>query len=82
MARTKRAQILMDPRDYSRLARIAQRSGSSVGELIRQAVRERYLATAAGGEDAVERICRMRIPVGDWADVEAEIAGAHGDGVP
>lgn len=69
----------MDPREYGRLAAIARVRGLSVGELIRGAVREKYLLSAPDARGAVEDICAMNVPVEDWAAVEREIAEAHGD---
>jgi len=82
MAATKRAQILMEPEDYRRLEEIARRKNASVAELIRTAVRERYLGGDVERRDSVESICSMNLPVIPWADAEAEIAEAHGDVLP
>jgi hypothetical protein len=81
MTATKRAQILMEPDDYRRLEAIARQKNSSVAELIRTAVRERYLGGDAERRAGVESICSMSLPVIPWADAEAEIAEAHDDGV-
>lgn len=81
MTATKRAQIMMEPDDYRRLEEIARRSEVSVAELIRAAVRDRYLGGGDESREAVEIICSMRLPVIEWAAAEAEIAEAHGGGV-
>ena len=82
MTATKRAQILMEPEDYRRLEEIARHTNASVAELIRVAVRDRYLGTAGERRQTVESICAMDLPVMSWQDVEAEIAEAHGDVLP
>jgi len=82
MTATKRAQILMEPEDYRRLEEIARQRNASVAELIRVAVRERYLGVGAERRRTVESICSMDLPVMAWSDVEAEIAEAHGDVLP
>jgi hypothetical protein len=82
MAATKRAQILMEPEDYRRLEEIARRRNASVAELIRTAVRERYLGGGAQRRAGVDSICSMNLPVIAWADAEAEIAEQHGDVLP
>jgi len=81
MTQTKRAQVLMEPGEYRRLERIARRQGVSVAELIRSAVRERYLLTAEERAARVEAILRMNVPVGDWNEVEAVILEEHGHGL-
>jgi len=82
MPATKRAQILMDPEDYRRLEEIARQKNASVAELIRTAVRERYLGSETECRESVESICSMNLPVIPWAEAEAEIVEAHGDVVP
>ena len=82
MTASKRAQILMEPEDYRRLEEIAHQKKASVAELIRTAVRERYLGGGAGRRAGVEAICSMSLPVIPWAEAEAEIAEAHGDDLP
>ncbi len=81
MTATKRAQIMMEPDDYRRLEEIARRREVSVAELIRTAVRDRYLGGGDASREAVATICSMGLPVTEWAVAEAEIAEAHGDGV-
>jgi predicted DNA-binding ribbon-helix-helix protein len=82
MTASKRAQILMEPEDYRRLEEIARQKNVSVAELIRSAVRERYLGGGAERRAGVESICSMNLPVIPWAEAEAEIAKAHGDVLP
>ena len=81
MPKTKRAQILMEPKDYQELERIAGAKHVSVGELIREAVTERYLVAKDRRRSAAERICRMDIPLDDWETLEKEIEDAHGESV-
>jgi len=76
--RTKRAQVLMDPREYVRLEAIAKQQKTSVGELMRSAVREKYLGLSADAQRAARDLCAMNIPIDDWAAVERDIAEAHG----
>jgi hypothetical protein len=82
MTATKRAQILMEPEDYRRLEEIARLRNASVAELIRVAVRERYLGGSAEHRQTVESICSMDLPVLSWSDVEEEIGEAHSDVLP
>lgn len=83
MARTKRAQVLMEEDDYARLERIARARGVSVGALIREVVEERYLGARGEQRRAIiEEIAGMGLPVIDWADAERMIEDAHGGGLP
>ncbi len=79
MTVSKRAQILMEPEDYRRLEVIARQKNASVAELIRTAVRERYLGVGDERRSSVEAICTMELPVITWAEAEDEVAQAHGD---
>lgn len=82
MARTKRAQVLMEPDEYERLESIAAARGVPVAELIRTAVRERYLTTRGERRRLVEEILGLDLPVIEWEEAEDEVVGAHGDGLP
>ncbi len=77
MARTKRAQILMEPAEYKQLEVRAAQEGVSVAELVREAVRERYLQSSPRKTEAAARITAMKLPVVDWEDVDHDIEGAH-----
>ena len=79
MARTRRAQILFEPEEYASLEDAARRRGTSVSELVRRAVSERYLGNREARRAAVERIRAMSIPLPDWEELEEEIADARSD---
>jgi hypothetical protein len=68
----------MDPREYGRLEKIAKQKKTSVGELIRTAVRERYLGLSPDAEKAVRDLCALNLPIADWDAVERDVAEAHG----
>lgn len=82
MARTKRAQVLMEPDEYERLESIAAERGVPVAELIRTAVRERYLLTREERRRLVDEILGLDLPVVEWEEAEDEVVEAHGDGLP
>ena len=79
MAASRRAQILMEPGEYRRLEAIAGRRKVSVAELIRRAVREKYLLPREHRAAIADEIAGMTLPIGDWRKVEREIEDAHGD---
>ena len=78
MASPLRTEVQFEPDQYQRLEGIAKQHGVSLGELIRETVLERYTPTAAKSQQALEEICNLRIPLGDWESLEEEIAHAHG----
>ncbi len=82
MAQTRRAQILMDPAEYSALQLIARQRRTSVGDLIRLAVREKYLTATDERRAAAARIAGMSLPVESWEQMKQEIEGAYDAGLP
>lgn len=82
MSANRRAQILMEPAEYEQLRRIARQRHVSVGELVRVAVRERFLSGADERRDAAARIAAMALPVGAWAEMKQEIEEAYDAGLP
>lgn len=81
MAQTRRAQILMEPAEYAQLEQIAQNSQTSVAELIRRAVRERYLTEVTDKYALVERIAGLNLDVDDWESMKQELQEAHCEGI-
>jgi len=80
MAKTKRVQILMEPKEFNQLERLARKRGSSVSDLLREAARAQYLVD-------VDRSRRSRaaqnflslpdVSLADWKAIKAELAGRH-----
>jgi len=79
MARTKRAQVLMEPEEYERLEAIAAERGVAVAELIRLAVRERYFLSREERRRHVEEILGLDLPVIEWDEAEEEALASHDD---
>ena len=73
MARTKSVHVWMDPEEYQRLEDIARRRKESVSELIRKAVKERYLLEGPNKNEAVQRILQVEIDLPEWDVLEKEI---------
>ncbi|MDP7111875.1 MAG: CopG family transcriptional regulator [Myxococcota bacterium] len=82
MARTRRAQVLLEPREYAALERLSRHRGISVSNLIREAVVDAYLPVTAGGGRIADEIAAMNVPVGDWEELEREIEEGHDAGLP
>jgi hypothetical protein len=77
MAATRRTQLLMDPREFRRLRKVAQRKKTSVAELIRSAVRQVYFVRQPKRGATVEAILRMRLPRISWRSAKKEIESSH-----
>ncbi len=77
MARSKRAQILMEPVEYERLESIAHYKGCSVAELVREAVREKYGTGSSDKKAIVDRLTEHAIPLPDWEELKTEIENRH-----
>lgn len=82
MAQTRHAHILMDPAEYSQLEAVARRAHVSVAELIRTAVRERYLERVVPTESPVSRLTALGLDLPHWEDLERELAEAKDGGLP
>lgn len=82
MARTKRAQVLLEPREYAVVERLSREKGTTVSNLIREAVVEAYMPVTGDGARIAEDIAAMNVPVGEWDEIEREIEEAHDGGLP
>jgi predicted DNA-binding ribbon-helix-helix protein len=68
MAVMHRTQVLLEQEQYERLKDEAERTGVSIGHLIRQALAEKY-----GGEDRREALrVALRESAGAWAGLEVD----------
>jgi len=73
---TRRVQILLSRQQHERLEALARARDVSVGELIRRAVEETYVAATPDERvDAVKRMAALRLPVADWEQMERESVG-------
>lgn len=78
MRATRRTQLLMDPEEHRRLRELARRKKTSVGHLIRTAVRDTYLRPQAlDRKPVVEAILQMNLPSLSWKRARREIEAAH-----
>ena len=81
VAKTKRIQVLMDPAEFETLERIAKKRGTSVAELMREAVRTHLLAQAAAERraEAVREFLSlpdMKLP--PWKELKRELENRRG----
>lgn len=81
MAVDKRVQVLMEPVEFTQLEALASSQGISLGELIRQAVRERYLTHTDQRRSAAERLCQLDLAAVDVTHLEASLSVARSEGL-
>lgn len=77
MPATRRTQLLMDPKEFQRLRAIARRRKTSVAELIRSAVREKYFQPQPDRAAIVRSILNMNLPAIEWKDALKDIEAGH-----
>lgn len=82
MGLTKRVQVLMEPKDFDELARVARRKRVSVAELLRRSAAEKYLVCGEHVHAVVDEIAAMALPVDDWADMKSELEEMADDRLP
>ena len=74
MPNSRRAQVLLEPDEYSRLEDLARVRGISVSSLIRDAVKDRYFPDAPDRQAIVDELLLIRAPiVEDWRELNALI---------
>lgn len=84
---SRRTQLLLDEERHQRLAEEAQRTGRSIGALVREAIDVRFdleeraerRRTAAG---ELLRAPRPSDPEPDWSEVERELLDSSPAGAP
>ncbi len=73
-----RIQILLDEQRYERLCEQAERSGESLGALIRQAIDRLLDEELDRRQRAAESLLSAEpMPVADWPEIEHEIEGKY-----
>ena len=77
MAKTKRAEVLLEPDTFVRLEERAAREGISVSDLISRAVEETFPSSPATRRSALDRIAALELPIADWDALEEEILDAR-----
>ena len=82
MRLTRRVQVLMTPDDYKRLSEVARRKQASVGELMRSAAVEKFLAHGDHAHLVVEDIATMELPVDDWGTMKDELLEGADERLP
>lgn len=73
MRMMKRLQVLVRPEQMARLQRESEKRGTSVGELIREAVDRAFPDDQRARDRAYERIIRANLPVEDWSKMKRRL---------
>ena len=81
MAQDKRVQVLMEPVEFAQLEAIASGQGRSVADLIREAVRERWLVSTPQRSAAAEALNALGMPVLDLDHLEGALTVARTEGL-
>ncbi len=81
---SKRVEILLDPAEMETLRRQARKAKKSVGALIREAVKEKYLTpTSKERKEALKRLlsaeCQIDLP--PWKQLKKELEESMGRGI-
>jgi hypothetical protein len=85
MAKTKRVQVLMDPREFDALGRVARLRGTSVASLMREAVSVRYAGTVDGERRSVAAQQFLGLPdtrLPAWRALKKELEERRGPRLP
>ncbi len=80
MAKTKRVQVLMEPKEFNQLERVARKRGSSVSDLMREAVRAQYLVDVDRSRRFGATQSFLSLPDSvllDWGVVKKELEDRH-----
>lgn len=85
MAKTKRVQVLMEPKEFDQLERVARKRGSSVSDLMREAARAQYLVDVDRSRRSRAAQSFLSLPdvtLPDWKAIKNELAERHDKTVP
>ncbi|MDW7651383.1 MAG: ribbon-helix-helix protein, CopG family [Bacillota bacterium] len=72
-----RLEIRLTPGQLDKLKSEAEETGSSVGELVREAIDQRYQVSKEEKLAAVREIASLNAPVSDWETMKKEIESRH-----
>lgn len=81
VAKTKRVQVLMEPREFAALERLARSRGSSVADLIREAARAQYVDLADRSRRVRATETFLSLPdtlLPDWSSLKKELEDRRG----
>jgi len=75
---TSRITVLLSPKERERLETIARQNHTSLGALIREALRKIYLKDSEDArKEAADYLCSLELAVEDWEKMEKEIINSY-----
>lgn len=74
MPYSERTQVLLTPEQRARLDRIAERQGTSVGAVIREAIEHYTVPRTRPRDEALDDLFDVEAAVDDWEAMKEEIA--------
>ncbi len=85
MAKTERVQVLVEPKEFERLERVARKRGSSVADLMREAGRAQDLVDTGRtrrSRAAQSFLSLPHVALPDWEEFKHEFADHHDQTLP
>lgn len=70
---SERLEIRLEPRQLQRLKKEAEEKKLTVGELVREAIDQKYSVTRDEKVEAAQKLCDLRLPVKEWSEMKKEI---------
>lgn len=74
---SKRLQVLVEPGEYKQFQHIAEKKGVSMGEWVRQVLRQATASSSGKSTrqklEHIRHFCRFKLPSGDIEQILAEI---------
>lgn len=72
-----RLEIRLDPEQLNRLKKEAAAKNTSVGELVREAIEQRYTVSRDDKLKAVQEMANINAPVSNWEQMKKEIEAGY-----
>ncbi len=70
---TERLEIRLEPRQLQRLKKEAEENKLTIGELVREAIDQKYTVDRDEKIEEAKKLCGLNLPVKDWAEMKKEI---------
>jgi hypothetical protein len=70
---TERLEIRLERRQLQRLKKEAEEKKVPVGELVREAIDQKYAVTREERIEEAKKLCSLSLPVKEWAEMKKEI---------
>lgn len=71
--KSRRLEVRLTPELYDALATEAQYKGTSMGEMVREAVAEYIAGSRSTKQNAVQRLASLNAPIDEWDVIEHQL---------